>query len=73
MEVGTAFSSYYFYNNILVLLLKGQIFMFNLNLSSFFFFGLEKFMRANGNASARALYEKAVPAYYYRPEENDCV
>lgn len=30
-------------------------------------------MKANGNASARAIYEKAVPAYYYRPQENDYV
>lgn len=38
VEVGTAFSSYYyFYNNILGLLLKGQIFMSNLDLSFFFF------------------------------------
>uniref|UniRef100_A0A8C9Y7V5 ArfGAP with dual PH domains 2 n=1 Tax=Sander lucioperca TaxID=283035 RepID=A0A8C9Y7V5_SANLU len=34
---------------------------------------LVEFMKSNGNASARALYEKAVPAYYYRPQENDCV
>ncbi|XP_039680986.1 arf-GAP with dual PH domain-containing protein 2 isoform X2 [Perca fluviatilis] len=34
---------------------------------------LVEFMKSNGNARARALYEKAVPAYYYRPQENDCV
>ncbi|XP_032394336.1 arf-GAP with dual PH domain-containing protein 2 isoform X2 [Etheostoma spectabile] len=34
---------------------------------------LVEFMKSNGNANARALYEKAVPAYYYRPRENDCV
>ncbi|XP_067472233.1 arf-GAP with dual PH domain-containing protein 2 isoform X1 [Thunnus thynnus] len=33
---------------------------------------LVEFMKSNGNASARALYEKAVPAYYYRPQQNDC-
>lgn len=31
-----------------------------------------KLMKAKGNASARALYEKDVPAYYYRPQDNDC-
>uniref|UniRef100_A0A3Q3WCU3 Uncharacterized protein n=1 Tax=Mola mola TaxID=94237 RepID=A0A3Q3WCU3_MOLML len=34
---------------------------------------LVKFMKAKGNANAKAVYEKAVPAYYYRPRENDCV
>ncbi|KAE8283098.1 Arf-GAP with dual PH domain-containing protein 2 Centaurin-alpha-2 [Larimichthys crocea] len=33
---------------------------------------LVEFMKSNGNASAKALYEKAVPPYYYRPQENDC-
>ncbi|KAM7386745.1 hypothetical protein PAMA_009392 [Pampus argenteus] len=33
---------------------------------------LVEFMRSNGNASARAQYEKAVPPYYYRPQHNDC-
>ena len=37
------------------------------------FLGSWKFMKANGNASAKALYEKAVPAYYYQPQENDCM
>ncbi|XP_068434662.1 arf-GAP with dual PH domain-containing protein 2 isoform X2 [Clinocottus analis] len=31
-----------------------------------------QFMESNGNASAKALFEKAVPVYYYRPQENDC-
>lgn len=30
-------------------------------------------MKSNGNVSARAVYEKAVPPYYYQPQENDCV
>nr|XP_019958387.1 PREDICTED: arf-GAP with dual PH domain-containing protein 2-like [Paralichthys olivaceus] len=34
---------------------------------------LVKFMKSNGNASAQALYEKAVPSYYYRPRANDSV
>ncbi|XP_034046987.1 arf-GAP with dual PH domain-containing protein 2 [Thalassophryne amazonica] len=34
---------------------------------------LVEFMKSNGNTSTRALYEKAVPPYYYRPKENDCV
>ncbi|XP_061080029.1 arf-GAP with dual PH domain-containing protein 1 isoform X2 [Conger conger] len=34
---------------------------------------LVQFMRANGNASARELYEMAVPPFYYRPREQDCV
>ncbi|XP_029015961.1 arf-GAP with dual PH domain-containing protein 2 isoform X2 [Betta splendens] len=29
-------------------------------------------MRSKGNASVRALYEKAVPVYYYRPQQSDC-
>ncbi len=37
------------------------------------FLGPWKFMKNNGNSSAQALYEKAVPPYYYRPRENDCV
>lgn len=31
-----------------------------------------KLMKSHGNASARALYEKAVPPYYYRPQQDDC-
>ncbi|KAG5832904.1 hypothetical protein ANANG_G00296150 [Anguilla anguilla] len=33
---------------------------------------LVEFMRANGNASARAFYEMAVPPFYYRPRQQDC-
>ncbi|XP_034395400.1 arf-GAP with dual PH domain-containing protein 2 isoform X2 [Cyclopterus lumpus] len=33
---------------------------------------LVEFMKSNGNDSAKALFEKAVPAYYYRPQEHDC-
>ncbi|XP_008284779.1 arf-GAP with dual PH domain-containing protein 2 isoform X3 [Stegastes partitus] len=29
-------------------------------------------MKSSGNASAQALYEKAVPPYYYRPQQCDC-
>ncbi|KAM6904999.1 arf-GAP with dual PH domain-containing protein 2 [Xenentodon cancila] len=32
---------------------------------------LIEFMKCNGNASARAVYEKAVPPYYYRPHQHD--
>lgn len=32
-----------------------------------------EFMKSNGIAKNRALYEKAVPPYYYRPKESDCV
>ncbi|XP_035470355.1 arf-GAP with dual PH domain-containing protein 2 isoform X2 [Scophthalmus maximus] len=32
---------------------------------------LVEFMKLNGNASSKALYEKAVPPYYYRPQQND--
>ncbi|XP_041867823.1 arf-GAP with dual PH domain-containing protein 2 [Melanotaenia boesemani] len=31
-----------------------------------------EFMKSTGNASAQAVYEKAVPSYYYRPQHNDC-
>ncbi|KAK2833564.1 hypothetical protein Q5P01_017453 [Channa striata] len=34
---------------------------------------LVEFMKSNGNASTRAVYEKAVPVYYYRPTPNDSV
>ncbi|XP_062264963.1 arf-GAP with dual PH domain-containing protein 2 [Platichthys flesus] len=34
---------------------------------------LVEFMKSKGNASAQALYEKAVPPYYYRPREKDSV
>ncbi|KAL0993086.1 hypothetical protein UPYG_G00103040 [Umbra pygmaea] len=33
---------------------------------------LVEFMSSNGNAKARAVYEKAVPAFYYRPLQKDC-
>ncbi|XP_046899537.1 arf-GAP with dual PH domain-containing protein 2-like [Hypomesus transpacificus] len=33
---------------------------------------LVEFMRENGNATAKARYEKCVPAFYYRPREKDC-
>lgn len=33
---------------------------------------LVEFMKSNGNDGVRASYEKAVPPYYYRPQENDC-
>uniref|UniRef100_A0A4W5N6Y3 ArfGAP with dual PH domains 2 n=1 Tax=Hucho hucho TaxID=62062 RepID=A0A4W5N6Y3_9TELE len=33
---------------------------------------LVKVMKTNGNATGRAVYEKAVPAFYYRPQQEDC-
>lgn len=33
---------------------------------------LVEFMKSHGNASARAVYERAIPAYYYQPRQNDC-
>ncbi|KAI1884088.1 hypothetical protein AGOR_G00222780 [Albula goreensis] len=33
---------------------------------------LVEFMRSNGNALARHLYETAVPPFYYRPQQQDC-
>lgn len=33
---------------------------------------LVEFMKSNGNASAQVYYEKAVPPYYYRPQQQDC-
>ncbi|KAM6957056.1 arf-GAP with dual PH domain-containing protein 2 [Aplochiton taeniatus] len=33
---------------------------------------LVEFMKSVGNATARELYEKAVPVYYYRPQGDDC-
>ncbi|CAJ1076601.1 arf-GAP with dual PH domain-containing protein 2 [Xyrichtys novacula] len=32
---------------------------------------LVEFMKSNGNERVREEYEKVVPAYYYRPQEND--
>ncbi|XP_036392937.1 arf-GAP with dual PH domain-containing protein 2-like [Megalops cyprinoides] len=34
---------------------------------------LVEFMRANGNAAARSIYERTVPIFYYRPQPQDCV
>ncbi|KAJ8363502.1 hypothetical protein SKAU_G00123330 [Synaphobranchus kaupii] len=34
---------------------------------------LVEFMKANGNAAARTIYERAIPAFYYRPTQHDCV
>lgn len=31
-----------------------------------------EYMKANGNAFAKAKYEHAVPVYYYRPHQDDC-
>ncbi|XP_067114915.1 arf-GAP with dual PH domain-containing protein 2-like [Osmerus mordax] len=33
---------------------------------------LVEFMRENGNATAKARFEKCVPPFYYRPQEKDC-
>ncbi|XP_019744277.1 arf-GAP with dual PH domain-containing protein 1 [Hippocampus comes] len=33
---------------------------------------LVELMKSSGNARARALYEKALPPYYYRPQQTDC-
>ncbi|KAJ8251646.1 hypothetical protein GJAV_G00223610 [Gymnothorax javanicus] len=33
---------------------------------------LTEFMRANGNASSKAVYEMTVPPFYYRPQQQDC-
>lgn len=32
-----------------------------------------QFMRKEGNLAAKAFYEKCVPAFFYRPQESDCV
>ncbi|KAG7491643.1 hypothetical protein MATL_G00005850 [Megalops atlanticus] len=34
---------------------------------------LVEFMRTNGNAAARSIYERTVPIFYYRPQPQDCV
>ncbi|XP_034400158.1 arf-GAP with dual PH domain-containing protein 2-like isoform X1 [Cyclopterus lumpus] len=34
---------------------------------------LVQFMRERGNSSAKAIYEKCVPAFFYRPQHKDCV
>lgn len=32
-----------------------------------------QFMQEEGNLAAKAIYEKCVPAFFYRPQENDCM
>ncbi|XP_047434617.1 arf-GAP with dual PH domain-containing protein 2 [Mugil cephalus] len=34
---------------------------------------LVEFMQERGNAAAKAIFEKCVPAFYYRPQQKDCV
>ncbi|XP_019905223.1 arf-GAP with dual PH domain-containing protein 2 isoform X1 [Esox lucius] len=34
---------------------------------------LVEFMKTKGNAASNAFFEKCVPAYYYRPQQHDCV
>ncbi|XP_056264828.1 arf-GAP with dual PH domain-containing protein 2-like [Pseudoliparis swirei] len=34
---------------------------------------LVQFMRERGNSAAKAIYEKCVPAFFYRPQHKDCV
>ncbi|XP_035515357.1 arf-GAP with dual PH domain-containing protein 2-like [Morone saxatilis] len=34
---------------------------------------LVEFMRERGNSYAKAVYEKCVPAFYYRPQQKDCI
>ncbi|XP_041789364.1 arf-GAP with dual PH domain-containing protein 1-like [Chelmon rostratus] len=34
---------------------------------------LVEFMQERGNSAAKAVYEKCVPAFFYRPQEKDCV
>lgn len=34
---------------------------------------LVEFMREQGNLVAKAIYEKCVPPFFYRPQENDCI
>uniref|UniRef100_A0A8C4DX28 ArfGAP with dual PH domains 2 n=1 Tax=Dicentrarchus labrax TaxID=13489 RepID=A0A8C4DX28_DICLA len=34
---------------------------------------LVEFMRERGNSYAKAVYEKCVPAFYYRPQQRDCI
>ncbi|KAG9279916.1 arf-GAP with dual PH domain-containing protein 2 isoform X1 [Astyanax mexicanus] len=33
---------------------------------------LVEFMKANGNRTAKEFYEKFVPVFYYRPQQDDC-
>ncbi|XP_020502051.1 arf-GAP with dual PH domain-containing protein 2 [Labrus bergylta] len=34
---------------------------------------LVKFMQERGNSAAKAIFEKCVPAFYYRPQQKDCI
>ncbi|KAM4595574.1 arf-GAP with dual PH domain-containing protein 2-like isoform 3-T3 [Fundulus diaphanus] len=34
---------------------------------------LVQFMKERGNSAARAIFEKCVPAFYYRPQHHDCI
>ncbi|XP_076026440.1 arf-GAP with dual PH domain-containing protein 2-like [Genypterus blacodes] len=34
---------------------------------------LVEFMRGKGNSAAKAIYEKSVPVFFYRPQQRDCV
>ncbi|XP_010742771.1 arf-GAP with dual PH domain-containing protein 2 [Larimichthys crocea] len=34
---------------------------------------LVEFMRETGNSAAKAVYEKCVPAFFYRPQQKDCL
>ncbi|XP_056136058.1 arf-GAP with dual PH domain-containing protein 1-like isoform X2 [Lampris incognitus] len=34
---------------------------------------LVEFMRESGNSAAKAFYEKFVPAFFYRPQQKDCI
>uniref|UniRef100_UPI0037E9569B arf-GAP with dual PH domain-containing protein 2-like isoform X2 n=1 Tax=Semicossyphus pulcher TaxID=241346 RepID=UPI0037E9569B len=34
---------------------------------------LVQFMRESGNSAAKAIYEKCIPVFFYRPQQKDCV
>ncbi|XP_068177454.1 arf-GAP with dual PH domain-containing protein 2-like [Antennarius striatus] len=34
---------------------------------------LVEFMQRTGNSAAKAIYEKCVPIFYYRPQQTDCI
>nr|XP_020452741.1 arf-GAP with dual PH domain-containing protein 2-like [Monopterus albus] len=34
---------------------------------------LVEFMRERGNSAAKAIFEKCVPAFFYRPQQTDCI
>ncbi|XP_068606966.1 arf-GAP with dual PH domain-containing protein 2-like [Brachionichthys hirsutus] len=34
---------------------------------------LVEFMQRTGNSAAKAIYEKCVPVFYYRPQQTDCI